>query len=156
MSRAEPSDFSDRAYDGRTIGSFLEALAAPGADPAGGGVVALACSCAAALVELAAPSREMAERSRELRTRALALGPRDAEGYQRLASGDRSPEAREEAAAGPRALAEAAREIGDLAAVVRPQARPSVRGDVVVAGLLAEACARAAEHLVQVDLGPDA
>jgi formiminotetrahydrofolate cyclodeaminase len=139
--------------------------------PGGGSVAALAVAMAAALVEMVARSadewderRGAAAQASALRARVAPLAALDAAAYEAVLDAFASPpgdgvrdfelgEKLGEAAEVPLRLAEAAADVAELAAHAAEQGDPRRRPDAVAAALLAEAGARAAAHLVAVNLG---
>ena len=109
-----------------------------------GGAAAQAASLRRRADELSAVDAEAHAAAVELLRRRAELDPRrrDAEIGRAL----------DEAATPPLALARLAGDVGLLAAEVARRCDPDLRADVVAACLLAGACARAAAHLVEVNL----
>jgi methenyltetrahydrofolate cyclohydrolase len=147
----------------KTLTGFLEAVAARTSAPGGGAVAAVATAIAAALVEMAAQfsskhwddAGAAATRARELRERAAPLAQADAEAYEAVIAARGGPgydEALSRAADVPLAIVEAAANVAELAAELAAQGNPNLRGDAVTATLLAEASARAAANLVEINL----
>jgi formiminotetrahydrofolate cyclodeaminase len=147
----------------KTLTSFLEAVAARTSAPGGGAVAAVATAIAAALVEMAAQfsskhwddADAAAARARELRERAAPLAQADADAYEAVIAARGEPgydEALSRAADVPLAIVEAAADVAKLAAELAAQGNPNLRGDAVTAALLAEASARAAANLVEINL----
>jgi formiminotetrahydrofolate cyclodeaminase len=141
----------------------------PGAGPA----AALMTACAAALVAMAArfsrgswaEAGTTVAQAEALRRRALQLAREDADALEAfLAARDTSvgprPEARdfqlgrtlERAADVPLAIAEAACDVALLAVHAAEHGDGEVRADAVTAAVLAHGAARAAAHLVEVNL----
>lgn len=139
-------------------------------DLLGGGSPATGSGVAAALVAAIAASivRQAARRSGAiaaaaqadaLRRRALPLAEADEQAYRealkRLAERDDDFElgrALERAAEVPLQIAGVAADVAALATHVAEHADPAVRADAVGAAFLAEAAARAAAHLVEINL----
>jgi formiminotetrahydrofolate cyclodeaminase len=147
----------------KTLTGFLEAVAARSSAPGGGAVAAVVTAIAAALVEMAAQfsskhwddADDAAARARELRERAAPLAQADAEAYEAVIAERGGPaydEALSRAADVPLAVAEAAAGVAELAAELAARGNPNLRGDAVTAALLAEAAARAAANLVEINL----
>lgn len=147
----------------KTLRGFLEEVAARTSAPGGGAVAAVVTAIAAALVEMAAQfsskhwddAGEAAARARELRARAAPLAQADAEAYEEVIAARGGPgynEALSRAADIPLAMAEAAAEVAEVAAELAARGNPNLRGDAVTAALLAEASARAAANLVEINL----
>lgn len=155
-----------------TMQAWLDALARPAPTPAGGSAAAVAGAMAAALVMLACDvtlaRRPPAGRAARLnaarqaaaarRQELLALAAADAYAFEQLMAARRLPKiAPEEAALRQAAIAAAQPAVIEIpcqtalasAAVARlaedtlADVTPSVRGDLVAATLLAEACLRA-------------
>jgi formiminotetrahydrofolate cyclodeaminase len=146
-----------------TFEDVLKSLAARTPAPGGGAAAAWACALGAALVEMAAAFAEDAEsaaRASELRTEALSLAVRDGEAYaSALAARRRAPRddaqvaaAMAAAAEPPLLIAEAGAETAELAAAVAVMGKPTLKGDALTGALLAEAGARAAARLAEMDL----
>jgi formiminotetrahydrofolate cyclodeaminase len=93
-------------------------------------------------------------RAGELRAEALRLAGEDAAAYR--AAIDAPPERRADALAAaadpPLAIAEAAAEVGDLAAASSAEVSGPVRGEAETAVLVAAAATRAAARLVELNL----
>jgi formiminotetrahydrofolate cyclodeaminase len=147
----------------KTLTGFLEEVGAKTSAPGGGAVAAVAVSLAAALTEMAARfsgrqwdrAAEAVTRARELRTRAMPLAEADAEAYTAVIEARGTPaydEALSRAADVPLAIAQAAADVGELAAELATNGNPNLRGDAATAALLAEAGARAAANLVEINL----
>jgi methenyltetrahydrofolate cyclohydrolase len=144
---------------------LLETLAAPDRCPGGGSAAAAVVAFAAALTEKAARlsraswphSAGAIVQARMLRERATPLAERDAEVLREaiaalsVPSSELGP-ALTRAAAVPLLIAEAAADVALLAREVAEQGDAEVRGDAVTAAVLADAGARAAAHLVEINL----
>lgn len=158
-----------------SLGAFLDRIASGEPAPGGGAATAASVSMAAALVAMAARlslehmdgAAELVARAEDLRARTAPLAQADAEAYTRVLAAYRPPkdlpsERRAEligaalsaAADVPLAVAEAAAELGPMAAVLAENGNPNLRGDAVAAALLAAAGARSAAVLVAINLGP--
>jgi len=156
-----------------TLARFLELTASDEPAPSGGAVAALTVAMAAALCAMVArrsgarlaDAPASARRADDLRGRAARLAPADAEAYAPVLEALRSPatpgpEDRGEriqaalsgAADVPLAIVEIAAEVAGLAASLATGGNPGLRGDALVAALLAEAGARAAGSLVEINL----
>jgi methenyltetrahydrofolate cyclohydrolase len=142
---------------------LLEKLAARTPAPGGGAAAAWACALGAGLVEMAAAFADDAEsagRANELRAEALQLAVRDGEAYaDALAARRRAPRDDAQVAAAmvgaaepPLLIAEVGAETAELAAAVAVMGKPALRGDAMTGALLAEAGARAAARLAEMDL----
>jgi formiminotetrahydrofolate cyclodeaminase len=135
---------------------------------AGGSSAAIAAAFAAALVTMtaristdwdAAPG--IAAQARALRHRLLELAADDAEAFADAVAALETGTERgrrplgvvlARAADVPLAIASAAADVAELAAIATTGARPAVRPDAVAAAALAEAACFAAAHLVDVNL----
>jgi formiminotetrahydrofolate cyclodeaminase len=160
------------ALQEQTLGYFLDALGSGQPLPASGVAAALAGGMAAALVEKVArisedwdESRAVAAQARALRTRLVALASADIEAYGAAMRAMRLPQsipaeerdhllgrALETAADVPLAIADAAADAAELAAVAVDRCKPAVRPDAVAAVELAESATRAAAQLVSANL----
>lgn len=138
---------------------LLDRLGARTPAPGGGAAAAWACALGAGLVEMAAgfaDDAESAARARELRAQALGLAERDGEAYAaaltaRREGGDIAA-AMAGAAEPPLLIAEAGAELAELAAALAVTGKASLAGDAMTGALLAEAAARAAARLAEMDL----
>lgn len=155
-----------------SLRDLLDRFASEEPTPGAGSAAALAVAIAAGLCAMVARSspewseaRSAAAQAERLRSRVTPLAQADAEAYEEalvaLGLPDLvEPEVRDStigaavrrAAELPLAIAEAAADTAALAAAVAANGAPGRRGDVVGAALLAEAAARAAAHLVAVNL----
>jgi formiminotetrahydrofolate cyclodeaminase len=147
----------------KTLVGFLDEVGAKTSAPGGGAVAAVTVSLAAALTEMAAQfsgkqwnrADEAVTRARELRVRATPLAAADAEAYEAVIAARGKAgydEALSLAADVPLAIAQAAADVGELAAELASHGNPNLRGDAATAALLAEAAARAAANLVEINL----
>ena len=147
----------------KTLAGFLDEVGAKSSAPGGGAVAAVAVSLAAALAEMAAQfsgkqwdrADEAVLRARELRTRTMPLAAADAEAYGAVIAARGTPdydEALSRAADVPLAVAQAGTDVAELAAELAASGNPNLRGDASTAALLAEAAARAAAKLVEINL----
>ncbi len=154
------------------LNGFLDGLEAPAPSPSGGTAAAVTAAMAAALVAMTARGTAdwpegpgIASQARALRQRLLELGDEDVRVYaavlaaMRPTAGDPGPrrdfelgQALVAAAEVPLAIAEAAADVAELAALATSAAKPSLRPDAAAAAALAEAAARSAAHLVEVNL----
>lgn len=152
----------ERDFLSLRVGDLLDQVAARTPAPGGGSVSALAVALGAGLAEMAARfsdrhwsgAARAADRAAELRERAAALAPADAEAYEAVlaARGESAGEALERAAAVPLELAELAAEVTALAADAVQHGNPNLRGDAASGAALAAAGARAAAQLVAINL----
>jgi formiminotetrahydrofolate cyclodeaminase len=139
--------------------------------PGGGGVSAVTAALAAGLVAMAArfsaaqlpAAGSIAEQADRLRHRVAGLADEDATAYQavldafalpRDAAGrrERIRDALHGAATVPLEIAEAAAQVGQLASGVAADGNPNLRGDALTAAYLAEASARSAAALVDINV----
>ena len=151
------------------LDQFARETRVPGAGPA----AALTTAAAAALVAMAArfsrgswtEASTTVAQAEALRRRALQLARDDADALvaflaARDPSLERRPETRDfqlgrtlnRAAVGPFAIAETACDVASLAVHTADRGDGEVRADAVAAALLAHGAARAAAHLVEVNL----
>ena len=161
----------------RSLGQFLEQVAAESPSPGGGSSCALACALAAGLAEMAAAFTlardEYAERHErmatlraragELRARGLELAEEELHVYGAVLAVLREPAdapgraerleaALSDAADSPLAIARAAAEVAELAAEPARTGNRHLRGDAVAGALLAEAACAAAARLAEINL----
>jgi formiminotetrahydrofolate cyclodeaminase len=163
------------------LARFLDLVAAREPAPGGGAVSAVTVAAAASLTAMAArfsgsqipDSAEIAEQADELRHRAMRLATDDADAYTAVLAAyalPRAPDPARRTAQIRQALRQAAEVPADLAGVaaqvallglrVAKEGNPNLKGDAVTAILLADAAARAAAGLVELNaglgkLGPD-
>ena len=151
---------------------FLELLAARVPAPGGGGAAAVTGALAAGLVAMAArfsdaqlpAAPDVARQADQLRERAAGLADQDAAAYRavldayRLPTGGDDSERRRRieaalhgAATVPLEIAEIAAQVAELAARVAAAGNPNLRGDTMAAAHLAEASARSAAALVDIN-----
>ncbi len=138
-----------------TLSKLLEQIAARTPAPGGGTAAAVAGATAAALVEMAARN-ELRGRAAELRVLLLELAERDIYSYGPVLKAH-GPEERAHALVGaaeaPAAIASAAAEVAELAAAVSAErGNDLLAGDIGVAAVLAEAAARSAAALAELNL----
>jgi methenyltetrahydrofolate cyclohydrolase len=158
-----PSRFSDRFG----LAAFVELLSSPTETPASGSAAAATAALAAALVAnvaRAASEPGTAAQADALASRLTALTAEDADAFEAAVralaeQGDGSAThdfllgtMLRRAADVPLQIAEAAGDVALLAGAVAEIAPVGQRADVVGAALLAEGAARAAAHLVDVNL----
>jgi formiminotetrahydrofolate cyclodeaminase len=153
------------------VRQFLDEVAARTPAPGGGGAAALTGALAAGLVAMAARfsaaqlpgAGELAGRADQLRHRAAELVDEDAGAYTRVLAafalsradeqrGARIREALERAAAIPQEMTEIAAQVAEMAAQLADAGNPNLRGDSISAALLAEASARSAACLVDINV----
>jgi methenyltetrahydrofolate cyclohydrolase len=156
-----------------SVRDLLDDIASEAPTPGGGALAALVGACAAGLIEMAAgnsPEWELrgavVAQAKVLRNRLTDLAPLNDEVYEQALAALGLPEevdtssrreligsSLERAAAFPLAIAEAASNIAELAAVVAEDGDPRVRADATAAAMLALGATRAAAHLVEINLG---
>jgi formiminotetrahydrofolate cyclodeaminase len=162
-STAAASRFGDRFG----LAAFVELLSSPTETPASGSAAAAAAALAAALVANVARSASdpgTAAQADALSSRLTALTAEDADAFEAALRALEQPGDGSEthdyllgtmlrrAADVPLQIAEAAGDVALLAGAVAEIAPAGQRADVVGAALLAEGAARAAAHLVDVNL----
>jgi formiminotetrahydrofolate cyclodeaminase len=160
-------------FDDLSVRGLLDATASEALTPGGGALAALTGALSAGLVEMAArnsPDWELrgaaVAQAKVLRERLAELAPLNDEVYEQALASLRLPEgvddhsrraligtSLERAAAFPLAIAEAASNVAELAAVVAEDGDPTVRADATAAAMLALGATRAAAHLVEINLG---
>ena len=156
-----------------SVRGLLDDVASEAPTPGGGAMAALTGALAAGLIEMAArnsPQWEMrgavTAQAKVLRERLTELGPLNDEVYAHALAALNLPAAvgadaanavlgpsLERAAAFPLAIAEAASNVAELAAVVAEEGDHGVRADAAAAAMLALGATRAAAHLVEINLG---
>jgi methenyltetrahydrofolate cyclohydrolase len=167
-SEPPPADHAGDPYLSGTVEQFLEALAARSPAPGGGAAAALTCAMAASLVEMAtsfASARGLErvhERAHALRVQASGLAHADGRAYGvvlealRLPSGDDRQHRLDDAVAGaiacPMEMVRIASEVATLAADVAETGNRNLEGDALAGALLAEAAARSAATLAQLNV----
>ncbi|GIU93704.1 MAG: hypothetical protein KatS3mg012_0161 [Gaiellaceae bacterium] len=165
----------DDGYVGLRLETLLERLAAEGEAPGAGTGAALTVALAASVVAMAArcsteswaEADGIAAQALAVRVRALELAHVDAEAWQRaLAALERARRSAggdprrdfvleqelARAAAAPLAIAELGADMASLAATTADSCEGSFRPDAAAAAALAAGAARAAAHLVEVNL----
>jgi formiminotetrahydrofolate cyclodeaminase len=159
-----------REYRGLPLGELLEEVSSAEPMPGAGYCAAIALEMAAGLVAMAARAsradwgegRGAAAQATTLRERIAPLAERNVDAYREAvamlggesSAGDESlRDALARAAGVPLEIAEVAVDVAALAAVVAERGDQAMRADAVSAALLAEAAARAAATLVEVNLG---
>ena len=138
--------------------SFLDSVAARTAAPGGGAVAATTAASAAALVAMAARFSDddaVAATADELRADLLRLAEADAAAYTAYlaAKGAERKAALRKATEVPKDIAAAADRVAELARDVLTRGNPNLTGDARVAELVAEASAKAATVLVEINTG---
>jgi formiminotetrahydrofolate cyclodeaminase len=156
-----------------SVRGLLGEAASESPTPGGGALAALTAALAAGLVEMAArnsPEWELRgaaiAQAKVLRERLAELAPLNDEVYEHALAALKLPDAvdrdskneligssLERAAAFPLAIAEAASNVAELAAVVAEDGSSTARGDATAAAMLALGATRAAAHLVEINLG---
>ena len=160
-----------QTYRGLPLAELLDEVSSPEPMPGAGYCAAVALELAAGLVAMTArasraewgEARGAAAQATTLRERIAPLAERNVDAYREAvallggsesAGGDESlRDALERAAGVPLEMAEVAVDVASLAAVVAERGEQALRADAVSAALLAEAAARAAATLVEVNLG---
>jgi formiminotetrahydrofolate cyclodeaminase len=148
-----------------TVDDFLDSIAAPERGPGGGAIAALTLAYAAALVKMAAQrSRDSwkdaagaAAQAQALRRRAAQLVDPAAEVWADALEALKAPDGDLEAKLRrsievPLEIGAVAADVASLASLVAQRGDGTYRSDVACAAVLAEAAARAAEKLVNVNL----
>jgi formiminotetrahydrofolate cyclodeaminase len=135
------------------VGEFLAALGERTPAPASGAATALTAALAAALVELAArfaDDRPTIIRAKTLCSRLSELADEDSAAYVAFMA-DRNDTTRARIVAIPEEIAACADEVVSLAGHVRGQLKSSVVGDAEAAAELAQAAARVARRLAELN-----
>ena len=157
-------------YLEQPLAGFLDSVASGEPAPGGGSVAAVAVALAAGLCSMAAhlsadhlaDATELAERAERLRQRVAPLAQEDATAYGRVVAAHRAPRdlverqqrirtALSGATDVPLAIAETGATVAEIAARLAREGNPNLRGDAIAAALLAEAGARAAAVLVEIN-----
>jgi methenyltetrahydrofolate cyclohydrolase len=162
------SDVGSEPYLTTTLAGFLDRLAARTPAPGGGSVAAVTCAMAAGLVEMAAAFDgtgmldPVGARAHELRARAAALADADGAADAQVLAALRMPAGPERTArldvavAGaidcPMQVLEIAAEVATLAADVAAHGNRNLEGDAITGAVLAEAAARSAATLAQLNV----
>jgi methenyltetrahydrofolate cyclohydrolase len=149
------------------LSGFIDEVASTESVPAGGSIAAATVAMAAALLVKAAKlSREQwteteadaaATRAEAARLRAESLVDEDADAYRALQAAWREARnlvapARTRVIEVPLAIVRTAAEVTELAEALAAHGNPRLRGDAVVAAILAAAAAQAAASLVAINL----
>jgi formiminotetrahydrofolate cyclodeaminase len=135
------------------VGELLAALGERTPTPASGAATALTAALAAALAELAgrfAGDEEAVSRAKALVTRLVELADEDADAYTAFMA-ERTAETRARIIEVPEQIAAHADEVAGLAERVRAQLTSSVAGDAEASVQLAEAAARVARSLAELN-----
>jgi formiminotetrahydrofolate cyclodeaminase len=141
---------------------LLGDLAAKTAAPGGGSAAAWTGALAAALLEMAAAyarDDEATHRAAELRAELTRQAEIELHAYEPVLAARRDHDqervraALERASESPMNIARAATEVAERASRVTTETKPALRGDAFAAVLLAQAAARAALTLVEINLG---
>ena len=161
-------------YLEQPLADFLDSVASGEPAPSGGAVAAVAVALAAGLCSMAAhlsadplaDAAELAERAERLRRRVTPLAQEDAIAYGHVLAAYRTPDdedpdvrrgriqrALSVAADVPLTIAETGAMVAEIAARLTREGNQNLRGDAVVAALLAEAGTRAAAVLVEINMG---
>jgi methenyltetrahydrofolate cyclohydrolase len=155
-----------------SVREFLDGVAADASAPGAGSVAALVAAAAAGLAAMVArgspdwdEAGAVVAQAEMLRERLTPMAPDDAEAWEAALAAlglpaDLEAEARntllaetlERAAALPLAIAAAAADVAQLAATCAEHGNPALRPDAAAAAMLAEGAARAAAHLVEINL----
>jgi formiminotetrahydrofolate cyclodeaminase len=146
------------AYLDLPLGEFLAELAAAHAPPAAGCAVAASVALSASLCAMTARlsrrqltpyvAGELTAEAERLGVRAAALIQADAEAVRQMLS----PGQQADAAVVPLQILEVAVRVARLAARLAADCNENLRGDAICAVLVAEAGAKSANALVQLDL----
>jgi formiminotetrahydrofolate cyclodeaminase len=147
------------------LAPLLAELSAPTPSPGAGSAAGWAAALAAGLTEMSAgltrtaAAGVLAERAAHLREQALELATRDRTSFQGVIAARRAGEDEAAALAAatevPLALAGLGAELAELAAQLAATGNPALEGDATTAALLAEASARAAARLVELNMAGD-
>jgi len=162
---------SPSGYLDLRLRELLDRLAGETAAPGGGSAAALTVTAAAALVRMVgrrsrgswAEAAGVAAQAKALQDRAEPLAEADAEAWAAalealavVVEGERDEELETKLARSaevPLAIAETAADVASLAALAAELGEGTFRGDAAAAAVLAHAGARAAAHLVAINLG---
>ena len=141
------------AFADRSIREFADAVGERTPAPASGSATAVTAALAAALVELTARFSDDDATLREamrLRARLLELADEDADAYAEFMR-THSDEARQRTIDVPRELAEHATRLAELGKQLERAGNQNLLGDANAAVLIAEAAARTAARLVELN-----
>jgi methenyltetrahydrofolate cyclohydrolase len=150
---AELTASADRRF-AELLGALAEHSPAPGA----GSAVAWSAALAAALLEMAstyAGLDDVRARAAVLRGELLEAGQLELHAYEPVLAASSDQERREAlsaASAVPVTIVRVSSELAELGARVVNESKPALKGDAVAGVLLAEAAARAAARLVEINL----
>lgn len=155
-------------YLSQTVAEFLDAMADRTPAPGGGAAAAVTCAMAAALVEMASSFASahglghVRERAHAMRTEVAALAHADGAAYGevltalRMPHGDERTQTLDQAVgvsiAIPMRVLEIAAEVAALAAEMAETGNKNLEGDALAGALLAEASARSAAMLAQLNV----
>jgi formiminotetrahydrofolate cyclodeaminase len=155
-------------YLSESVEAFLDQLAARTPSPGGGAAAAITCAIAAGLVEMAtsfASARgleRVRDRAHVLRERVATLAYADGEAYGVVLTALRLPPGAERhrqldaavagAIACPMEVLKIASEVATLAADIAETGNRNLEGDALTGALLAEAAARSAATLAQLNV----
>jgi methenyltetrahydrofolate cyclohydrolase len=155
------------------LGDLLDRFSDGHPNPGGGSAAGLTVALAAAVVTMTARVSDghwegaggALAQAKRLRARTAPLAETDAVAYAQALAALHGPRggytdarnselavALERAAEVPLAIAESAADVAELAATLAEHGNPNVRGDTAAAAVLAEAGARAAAKLVEINL----
>ncbi|MDX6495767.1 MAG: hypothetical protein QOE17_1753 [Gaiellales bacterium] len=157
----------DDPYLTSTVADLLDDLAERTPAPGGGAACALTCAMGAALVEMATSFgsaqglEAVRDRAHEIRTEVSGLASADGRAYGsvlealRMEAGEERAHCLDDAVAGaigvPMRVLELAAEVAMLAADVAETGNRNLEGDALAGSLLAEAAARSAATLAQLN-----
>jgi formiminotetrahydrofolate cyclodeaminase len=157
----------DDPYLTSTVADLLDDLAERTPAPGGGAACALTCAMGAALVEMATSFgsahglEAVRDRAHEIRTEVSSLAYADGRAYGsvldalRMDAGEERAHCLDDAVAGaigvPMRVLELAAEVAMLAADVAETGNRNLEGDALAGSLLAEAAARSAATLAQLN-----
>ncbi len=154
------------AFLTQTLGEFLDELASETPAPGGGSAAGIAVAMGAALVGMAARVSDdwpdaagLRVQADSLRKRVAPLAQQDAKAYSDVIEARRERVGDEKlgkaltrAALFPLQIAEIGADVAVLGALVAEHGNPNARADAAAGAVLAEAGARAAAKLVEVNL----
>jgi formiminotetrahydrofolate cyclodeaminase len=158
--RARP-DRRASDYLDEPLGDFVAGVAGPDLAPAAGSCAAIVAALAAGLATMAARSSELEgveERCGRLIEDVAPLAQADSEAYDAVVRATGEAERRTALASAsevPLAVAEAGREVAEIAAELFERGNPKLKGESAAAALLGESAARVASVLVAMNLAWD-